>query len=43
LVNMPIVLLNSLIICSFDIFELSPFTPPMFSVLIIKSTEGGGG
>jgi hypothetical protein len=31
LVNMPIVLLNSMIICSFDIFELAPLPPHFFS------------
>jgi hypothetical protein len=43
LVNMPIVLFNSLIICSFKIFKLSPPYPPHFSILIIKGKEGGEG
>jgi hypothetical protein len=40
---MPIVLFNSLIICNFDIFELSPPTPPKFYILLNKSKEGGEG
>jgi hypothetical protein len=46
LVNMPIVLFNSLIIFSFKIFKFStplPPYPPMFFILIIKGKEGGEG
>jgi len=43
---MPIILFNSLIICNYNIFELSlpiPAPPPMLCVLIIKGKEGGEG
>jgi len=46
LVSMPIILFNSLIICNYNIFELSlpiPAPPPMLCVLIIKGKEGGEG